>query len=149
MKASKEAGGKCMKTKIWWYRVASMISLLFALGHTIGFLRFRAPSDEGRRVWTEMNDVHFTVGGQIFSYGGFYLGFGLTISAMVLFLAALMWWLGNRSREETKGLRGITWMLVALEVGILALTLCFFGIPPTVLSALTAIVLMGAAIGRA
>jgi AcrR family transcriptional regulator len=75
------AGGvKRMKTDIWLYRGASMILILFALAHSVGFLRFQSPSEEGRRVWAEMISVHFAVGRHTFSYGGFYLGFGLTIS---------------------------------------------------------------------
>ena len=57
-----------------------MILILFALAHSVGFLGFQAPSEEGRRVWAEMISVHFAVGRHTFSYGGFYLGFGLTIS---------------------------------------------------------------------
>lgn len=95
-----------------------------------------------------MASVHFAVGGQTFSYGGFYLGFGLIISATEVFLAALMWWLANRSRESIKGLREITWILIALEAVILGLSLSFFGAGPAVLSAMTAIILVGAAISK-
>jgi hypothetical protein len=125
-----------------------MISILFVAGHTYGFLKFRAPNDAGQRVWSEMNSVNFTVGGSTFSYGGFYLGFGLIISATVLFLAALMWWMGNRSRDGVDGLRALTWMLVALEAVILGFSLRFFGAGPAILSAIAGVVLACAAMTR-
>jgi hypothetical protein len=140
-----DGGGGGMKAIIW-YRAAAVASALFAIGHTVGFLRFRAPNDEGRRVWVEMTAVHFAVDGRIFSYGGFYLGFGLIISVLVLFLAALMWWLGNRSREGMTRLRGITWTIVVVEAVILTLSLRLFGIGPAVLSGMTGISLVAATV---
>ena len=137
-----------MNMTMWWYRVASMMSVLFAFGHTYGFLRFRAPSEEGQRVWSEMNSAYFTVGDRTFSYGGFYLGFGLIISATVLFLALLMWWMGNRSNDGIRGLRSLTWLLVALEAVILGFSLRFFGAGPAVLSAMAAVALSRAAMSK-
>lgn len=133
-----------MRARIW-YRIASATSLLFVAGHTWGFLRFVAPDQEGQRVWAQMQAVQFVVGGRMFSYGGFYRGFGLTISALELFLAGLMWWLGNRSREDCPGLRGVTWMLIALETAVLAVSARFFGIGPTALSAVIGTALIVAA----
>jgi hypothetical protein len=134
--------------RTWWYRIASMMSVLFALGHTYGFLRFRAPNDEGQRVWFEMNSVFFTVGSRTFSYGGFYIGFGLIISAFVVFLALLMWWMGNRVSDGIKGLRAMTWLLVGLEAAVLGLSLRFFGAGPAVLSAMAAVALARAAMSK-
>ncbi len=54
------------------YRIAAFLFILFALGHTYGFLSLRAPSIEARAVFDAMNTVHFEVGGRSFSYGGFY-----------------------------------------------------------------------------
>ena len=36
------------------YRVAAIIFVLFALGHTYGFLTLRAPSQEGRAVYEDV-----------------------------------------------------------------------------------------------
>jgi len=141
-------GDKHMKVKVWLYRIAAMVSILFVAGHTYGFLSFQAPNEDGRKVWAGMNSVHFAIGGRAYSYGGFYIGFGLIISAAVLFLAALMWWLGNRSRDGVNGLRGITWLLAAFEAVVLGLSLRFFGAGPAALSAITAVLLAGAAVWK-
>ena len=51
------------------YRIAAVVFVLFAFGHTFGFLSFRPPSLEGRAVYDSMNNVHFQVGWESFSYG--------------------------------------------------------------------------------
>lgn len=126
------------------YRIGSGLSVLFALGHTWGFLRFVAPNAEARQVWAEMGAVHFSVGQRDFTYSGFYHGFGLIITAFEIFLAALMWWLANRSRERISGLISLTWILFALELVIAVLSVLFFGPGPTVLAVLAALALIGA-----
>ena len=68
------------------YKIASVLLILFAAGHTFGFLSFNPPSAEGRAVYDSMNNVHFKVKGSIFSYGGFYRGFGLSINREYAFL---------------------------------------------------------------
>ncbi len=62
------------------YRIASVLFVLFALGHTFGFLSFKPPSAEGLAVRDAMNNVHFQIGGANLSYGSFYTGFGLYVS---------------------------------------------------------------------
>ena len=73
----------------WLYRTASIIFVLFAAGHTYGFLSFRPASAEGRAVWEAMNNVQFQQGGASFTYAGFYVGFGLSATVFLLFLAFL------------------------------------------------------------
>jgi hypothetical protein len=69
--------------------------------HTFGFLAFKPPTAEGTAVLDAMNSVHFSVGGQrISSYGGFYRGFGLSLSAAQLFSAFLAWQLGSLAKKQ-------------------------------------------------
>lgn len=77
------------------YRVAAVVFVLFAAGHTFGFLTFRPASAEGLSVFNAMNTVHFQAKGATFSYGGWYKGFGLSISASTLFEAVVAWHLGE------------------------------------------------------
>ena len=49
----------------------------------------------GLAVHNAMNPVTFDLKGSNYSYGGFYKGFGLTVTAYPLFSAALAWHLGN------------------------------------------------------
>ena len=76
------------------YRIAAVVFVLFAAGHTVGFLKFKPPTAEGLAVRDAMNTVQFQVGGKPFSYAGFYKGFGLSITVQLLFSAFLAWHLG-------------------------------------------------------
>jgi len=74
------------------YRIASVLFVIFAAGHTFGFLSFKPPTAEGLAVRDAMNSVHF---GANMSYGGVYIGFGLYISVYLLFSAYIAWHLGG------------------------------------------------------
>ncbi|WP_434557129.1 LIC_13387 family protein [Tunturiibacter empetritectus] len=104
-----------------WFRAAAVVLLLFAVGHTYGFLAFRPDTAEGRAVWEAMNSVRFSAGSSTFSYGGFYKGFGLFISSLYLFGAWLAWTLGSMVRAGEMAARRIAWGCLCCS----ALELCF------------------------
>jgi hypothetical protein len=128
-----------------WFRAAAVVMLLFAVGHTYGFLAFRPDTAEGRAVWDAMNGVRFSVGRSTFSYGGFYTGFGLFISSYYLFGAWLAWRLGSMSRRGVADAGTIAWGMFVLECVGFVLSLRYFSAGPAVLSAVGALcLLMGA-----
>ncbi len=86
------------------YRIASVLLILFAGGHTFGFLNFKPPSPEARAVLDAMKNVHFQVRGASFSYDGFYTGFGLTVTAYLLFSAFLAWHLGALANNNPQAM---------------------------------------------
>ncbi len=131
---------------VLWFRISAGLLLLFAVGHTIGFLTFKPPSLEGQNVWKAMNVVRFSAGSSTFSYGDFYTGFGLFITAFQLFAAWLAWSLSSMSRRGAPGLRPITWGMCLLQIVSLALSLRYFSAGPAILSGLTAASLIVAAI---
>src|SRR5438552_18678236 len=96
-KISEERRNTPMKA-IWLYRTAAVLLILFAAGHTFGFLNFKAPTAEGVAVFDAMNHVRFTARGATYSYGDFYRGFGLYISVYLLFSAFLAWHLGSQAQ---------------------------------------------------
>ncbi len=115
-----------------WFRVAAGILLLFAIGHTLGFLAFQPATAEGRAVWESMQRVHFSDGHGSFSYGDFYIGFGLFISAFLLFAGWLNWILGGMTDVPQRRLLG--WSLVALELVSAGLSMWYFSWAPATLS---------------
>jgi hypothetical protein len=129
-----------------WFRIAACLFLLFAAGHTVGFLTFRPSNPEGRAVWDAMNTTPLPVGSSTFTYGGFYLGFGLSITLSQLFTAWLCWHLGSMSRRAPADAQSITWALVAVQLIGLALSWKYFSTGPAILSLLTALCLAMAAI---
>jgi hypothetical protein len=128
----------------WLYRIAAIVFVLFALGHTYGFLTLRATTTEGRAVYDAMNAVHFVVHGRSYTYGNFYRGFGLSCTVAMLFSAFLAWHLGELARSTPAAIGALGGVFVAVQVAGVVLSFLYFGPPPAALSALVTI-LMGSA----
>jgi hypothetical protein len=127
------------------YRIASVLYILFAAGHTYGSLNFRPPTPEGRAVIESMNNVHFQVRGATFSYGGFYKGMALAITVHLLSYAFLAWHLGALAGTNARAIGALGWVLFAAQLVLLVLSWMYFSAAPAALSALTAICLGWAA----
>jgi hypothetical protein len=127
------------------YRIAAIVFVLFAAGHTFGFLSFKPPTSEGLAVRDAMYNVRFTVQGSSFSYGNFYRGFGLAISANTLLMALFSWQLGSLARSAPGAARILGWGLCATQLFGVVLSWMYYSIVPTVLSAALALLLATAA----
>jgi hypothetical protein len=126
------------------FRIAAVIFLLFAAGHSFGFLSFRPATPEAQAVWNGMQNVRF--GGTAtdvprFSYGGFYIGFGLTITAFLLFQAWLSWLCGDMAAKSSPESCSIGLALAGLQIVGGVVSLKFFSIGPAIFSALLALLL--------
>jgi hypothetical protein len=131
------------------YRIAAVVFVLFAVGHTYGFLSLRPPSAEGRAVYDAMNTVRFEVGGRSFTYGAFYRGFGLSCTASMILSAFLCWHLGELARSAPAAIGALGWVFFVVQVVGVVLSFLYFGLPPMVLSAVvTAIVGVAAFLAR-
>jgi hypothetical protein len=130
----------------WLYRIASILFVLFALGHTYGFLSFRPLSAEGRAVYESMNSVHLVESGRSYTYGGFYRGFGLSATISMLFWAFLCWHLGELARTNPATIGALSWAFFVVQVAGAVLSFLYFGPPAIVLSLLVAL-LVGLAAG--
>ena len=118
------------------YRIAAVLLVLFAVGHTVGFLKFKPPSPAGVSVQEAMNGVQFQLGGKSYTYGMFYEGFGLFASAYLLFAAFLSWHMGSVARANPQTLGSLAWAFLALHVVSTVLSWRYFLLPPVVLSLL-------------
>ncbi len=123
------------------FRTAAILFVLFAVGHTVGFLRLKPPTAEALAVRDAMNQVHFQIGGSSFSYGGFYTGFGLYVTAYLIFSAFLSWHLGKMAASYPAAIGGLGWIFCAIQVASLGLACIYFSIAPASFSALVAICL--------
>jgi hypothetical protein len=137
----------------WLYRVAAILLVLFAAAHTFSFLKFIPPTSEGRAVLDGMNTVSLKPG-SVYTFGGFYRGFGLFVTAYLLFSAYLAWYLGSLARRlsvaaaPTAGIPAtsvptpagsLPWVFFFLQLVSLAITWKYFPAPPIISSALVAI----------
>jgi hypothetical protein len=130
---------------LWLYRTAAILFVLFAAGHTMGFLTFTATTPEGRAVFDAMNSVHFTQRSGTYSYGNFYRGFGLSCTVSMLLSAYLAWHLGQLSRTLPQAIGALGWVFAWVQIAGLWLSTRYFGGPPAVFSALLIITLGWAA----
>ena len=120
------------------YRIAAVLLILFATGHTIGFLSFTPPTPEGVAVRDAMNNVHFQVRTHSYTYGNFYRGFGLLVTAYLLFSAVLAWQLGSLAVKYPQAVRPLGWMLCSVQIASLILSAIYFSEAPVISSALVA-----------
>lgn len=126
-------------TATWLYRIAAVVLLLFAAGHTFGFLNFKPPTPEGIAVRDAMDNVRFTLGSRSYTYGDFYRGFGLFCTAYLLFAAFLAWHLGSLARSSPQAIGLLGWIFFALQLAGIALSWKYFIPPPIIFSAVLAI----------
>ena len=125
------------------YRSASVLLLLFAAGHQLGFRRAN-PLWRADSVVSAMQTTTFIVDGMTRSYWSFFSGFGFFVTALLVFSALLAWTLGDLS-IRVRELRIVCWAFALCYVGIAIMTWAYFFIAPGVLSTVVAVVLMMAA----
>jgi hypothetical protein len=99
------------------YRIAAVLLLLFAVGHTLGF-RQSDPAWGIDALLGSMRSIHFDVLGLRRTYWDFFVGAGFSVGVLYLFAAVVAWQLGRLSAET----------LAAMRVTALALAVCFAAI---------------------
>jgi hypothetical protein len=87
-----------------WLRIASVISLLFAAGHTVGGLQEWSPMGNNA-VLQSMKMVRFDTMGASRSYFDFFVGFGWSISVALAMQGILLWQLATLARTQAAAVR--------------------------------------------
>src|SRR5438046_5588341 len=82
-----------MKASIF-YRIAAVLLLLFAVGHTLGF-RQSDPTWGVDTLLGSMRSVHFDVQGFNRTYWDLFVAAGFSVGVFYLFAAVLAWLLGG------------------------------------------------------
>ena len=127
-----------------FYRIAAVLLLLFAAGHTFGF-RQNNPEWGADAVLGLMRSVHFDALGFNRTYWDFFSAFGFFLSVFLVFTGVLAWQLSRLPAETLVRIRGIAWNLVVCFVVITALSCRFAFTIPIVFSALITVSLIAAA----
>src|SRR6267154_151200 len=126
------------------YRIASVLLLLFAAGHTFGF-RQNNPQWRADAVLGLMRSVHFDAQGFTRTYWDFFSAFGLFFSVFLLFAAVLAWLLAGLPAETLPRVRSIQWALAICFVVVTALSWRYAFTTPIVFSTLITVCLIAAA----
>ena len=127
------------------YRIAAVVFVLFAVGHTLGFLSFRPSSPDGMAVYDAMNSVQFEFSGAQFTYAKFYTGFGLTVTVYMVFSALLAWHLGAVAATQPRTIVALAWAFAATQFACLILSVLYFFVVPIVFSGAVVVCLAWAA----
>ncbi len=100
-----------------FYRIAAVLLLLFAVGHTLGF-RQSDPAWGLDALLGTMRSIHFEVQGFNRTYWDLFLAAGFSVGVFYLFSAILAWQLGGLPPATLALMRGPAW----------AFALCFAAI---------------------
>jgi len=127
-----------------FYRIAAVLILLFAIGHTVGFLQ-SDPKWGVDSLLLSMKSTHFDIQGFSRSYWDFFVGFGLLVTVFLLLAAVLAWQLGGVALETLAAMRGVAWAFALCFAAITVLSWRYFFAIPIVLSSLITLCLILAA----
>jgi hypothetical protein len=91
-----------------FYRIAAVLLLLFAAGHTLGF-RQSDPAWGVDSLLASMRSIHFDVQGFNRSYWDLFEAAGFSVGVFYLFAAILAWQLGGLPAASLALMRGTLW----------------------------------------
>jgi len=132
-----------MKASLF-YRIAAVLLLLFATGHTLGF-RQSDPRWGVDALLGSMRSIHFEVQGFNRTYWDLFVGAGFFVSVFLLFSAVLAWQLGGLPADALARVRGTGWAFAVCFAAVTVLSWRYFFVLPIVFSAVITVCLVVAA----
>jgi hypothetical protein len=132
-----------MKASIF-YRIAAVLLLLFAVGHTLGF-RQSEPAWGVDALLGSMRSIQFEVQGFNRTYWDLFLAAGFSVSVFYLFAAILAWQLGGLPPATLALMRGTAWAFALCFAAITVVSWRFLFILPIAFSIVITLCLTAAA----
>ncbi len=132
-----------MKASIF-YRIAAVLLLLFAIGHTLGF-RQSDPTWGVDALLGSMRSIHFEVQGFNRTYWDLFQAAGFSVGVFYLFAAVLAWQLGGLPAPTLVWMRGTAWAFAICFAAITVVSWKYLFILPIVFSIVIALCLTAAA----
>jgi len=136
-----------MKAAIY-LRIASVLTLIHAILHTIGGVFGKPQPGVAAMVAETMRANHFPVLGVTRSYADFYRGMGLGITIFLAAEALIFWQLASLAKSDGARLRPLLAVFLAGYLALAVNSWLFFFMPPVVTEFLIALCL-GMAIATA
>jgi hypothetical protein len=121
-------------------RIASVISLIFTAGHSMGGLKQWSPMGENP-VLKSMTEVRFDTMGANRTYLDFFMGFGWSIAVFMLMETIVLWQLASLAKTEPARLRSIIAVIALAPAGTGAIAWRFIFPVPALFSGVLAITL--------
>jgi hypothetical protein len=127
------------------YRIASVLLVLYAAGHTFGFQHVD-PRWGVDALVHGLRTTRFTVQGRKErTYWGFILGFGYFCTVLMLFCALLAWQLGGLPAATLATMPVITWGFALSFLAATIVTARYFFVAPITFSTIVTVCLLAAA----
>jgi hypothetical protein len=121
-----------MKASLF-YRIAAVLLLLFAAGHTLGF-RESDPAWGVDTLLGMMRSIHFDVQGFSRTYWDLFVAAGFSLGVFYLFAAVLAWQLGSLPVKTLAAMRVTVWAFVLCFAAIAFVSWRYLFILPIVFS---------------
>ena len=126
------------------YRIAAVLLLLFAVGHTLGF-RQSDPKWGIDALLGSMRSIHFDVQGFNRSYWDLFTAAGFSVGVLYLFAAILAWQLGGLPAATLALMRGTAWAFALCFAIITVVSFIYLFIIPIAFSIVITLCLTAAA----
>lgn len=126
------------------YRIASVLLLLFALSHTLGFQQTDSKWGVDLLLGS-MRSIHFDVLGFNRSFWDFFLAAGYSVAVFYLFAAILAWQLGGLPATVLAAMRVTVWSFALSFAAITVVSWRFLFTVPIVFSLVITLCLTAAA----
>jgi hypothetical protein len=127
-----------------FYRIAAVLLLLFAVGHTLGF-RQSDPTWGVDTMLASMRSVHFEVQGFTRTYWEIFEAAGFSVGVFYVFAAILAWQLGGLPAATLALMRGTAWAFALCFAAITLVSWKYRFILPIVFSIVITLCLTAAA----
>ena len=127
-----------------FYRIAAVLLLLFAVGHTLGF-RQSDPKWGVDALLGSMRSIHFDVQGFNRTYWDLFVAAGFSVGVFYLFAAILAWQLGGLPAVTLTLMRGIASAFALCFAGITAVSWRYLFVLPIAFSIAITLCLTAAA----
>src|SRR5215471_13508304 len=119
-------------------RIASVLTLIHAVLHTIGGVFGGAAPGEEQAVVAEMKAHQFLLMGVMRSYWDFHIGMGLAVSVFLTAEAVVFWQLGSLAKNEALRLRPVLVTFLIGYLGLAVVSYRFFFAAPVITELLIA-----------
>jgi hypothetical protein len=127
-----------------FYRIAAVLLLLFAVGHTLGF-RQSDPNWGVDALLGSMRSIHFDLQGFSRTYWDLFVGAGLFVSVFLLFAAVLAWQLASLPAATLALMRDTAWAFALCFAAITVVSWRYLFLLPIAFSILITLCLTAAA----
>ena len=132
-----------MKASVF-YRIAAVLLLLFAVGHTLGF-RQSDPKWGVDALLGSMRSIHFDMQGFDRTYWDLFVAAGFSVGVFYLFAAILAWQLGSLPAATLAYVRGTAWAFALCFAAITVVSWRYLFMVPIVFSMVITMCLTAAA----